>query len=449
MSQVSQKSIIVYGGVEKSSRRIKTLPPILDEYILGLEVDGIKNFEVLKWKSYSLKFYYFLTQKFCVSLVELENHFVNLELDDVLAYEEYIIHSFQSGKLSSGAKNSILLSAERLIDYLFNRNIVNFKYKRRKIECKSTFEIKNTNNDNASFIIEEFAQHLIQRDYSSIKVHQRYVLYFYSYIHSHLEDNSILALRKKHLEMFEKFLGKRINNEEITPGYVYQMLRSIRLFIQFLNDKKIVSFSYVISKHLIAQGKRSNEYVPKEDVVCMLKAVKTSSKLYERNVAVFLLLLETGCRPIEICSLKTTDINITESTITLYSKKSGQRKLKIERFVMRTIQKYLIKRTLIGTTIDTLFLLNSGDPITTSTVTNIFADINKNAFGKMLYSPKAFRHTYATNALENNNDFDKTSKSMGHLHWISTLYYLHRSQKRLLSNTLAFDPTELIKGGNL
>ena len=72
---------------------------------------------------------------------------------------------------------------------------------------------------------------------------------------------------------------------------------------------------------------------------------------------------------------------------------------------------------------------------------------NKKAFGKAKINAKALRHTYATNALENLNDFEEVSKSMGHLHWISTEYYVHKSIKRLLANSLPFNPLlPLIEG---
>lgn len=44
----------------------------------------------------------------------------------------------------------------------------------------------------------------------------------------------------------------------------------------------------------------------------------------------------------------------------------------------------------------------------------------------MKFSPKSLRHTFITNALNNQNNIDDVAKAVGHKHLISTLYYFYR-----------------------
>ena len=232
---------------------------------------------------------------------------------------------------------------------------------------------------------------------------------------------------------------------EISTSYVYQILKTVRLFVKYMKILRHINFSYEIPKHLIAHGKRANEYVPTEDIICLLRTIK-SLPLAVRNLAIFLLLVETGCRPIEICNLKMSDVDKRESTVTFFSNKSGYRKLKIDPFVMKALKNYIHYRAKSFTANNALFLGKNGRPLRTLSINVFLSKMNNLAFGQVKYSPKSFRHTYATNALDSHNDLDMTSKAMGHKHWKSTTYYLHRSQKRLLNNTLPYDPTSLLNG---
>lgn len=57
---------------------------------------------------------------------------------------------------------------------------------------------------------------------------------------------------------------------------------------------------------------------------------------------------------------------------------------------------------------------------------------------------RALRHTFITNAIDNNNDPFQVAETVGHKHLVSTQHYLHRSINRLLKNTLNHNPIEEI-----
>lgn len=175
----------------------------------------------------------------------------------------------------------------------------------------------------------------------------------------------------------------------------------------------------------------------------MLTAASAVSSYALRNLTIVMLIVETGCRPIEIANLDVDDLDPIESTIKLTSKKSGVRKLRLHHTVMEVIKKYMNMRKWFEINDQALFLLNNGKRMNSESITYLFASLNKVAFGQVLFTAKSLRHTFATNALSNNNDFDQVSKTLGHKHWISTMHYFHRSIKRLLNSSLPYDPTLL------
>lgn len=418
----------------KKKKRAPLLPPLMQKYLLHIQLEGCHPTVISKRKKYIKELYTYLSQELNILESNLEKNLSELNLKHLEKYEEHID---QSGQV----KRFPLFAVEKYMEYLFNNRIVNFHYRRQNhSKRKSSIPIPP--------VVDEFIIYLTNKNYGSLVQHRKAVMSFFSFLTKNFPEYEHSKINQTHIKKYEHFLGQRIIREEITPASVYQYLRSIRLYVEFLYSKKLIKFTYEIPKHFIAQGKRSNEYIPKEDVIYLLKALTNFPQHFVRNLAILLLLFETGCRPIEICNLKMSDIKISESMITLYSKKSGQRKLKINHVVLKAIKNYISLRSGYNVDHGALFLKGNFEPLTVKAISHVIAKANEIAFGKILYSPKTFRHTFATNALDNFNDFDQVSKSMGHKNWVSTMYYLHRSHKRLLTNTLLHDPTTFVKGGN-
>ena len=81
---------------------------------------------------------------------------------------------------------------------------------------------------------------------------------------------------------------------------------------------------------------RDNEYVSNQERLAFLNTIiRHNGRYFSRDMAICLLLIDTGCRPIEIAGLKINDFDTIESVIILNCKKSGQRKLKIHPFVCK------------------------------------------------------------------------------------------------------------------
>jgi site-specific recombinase XerD len=91
---------------------------------------------------------------------------------------------------------------------------------------------------------------------------------------------------------------------------------------------------------------------------------------------------------------------------------------------------------------DPLFTNNDGTPITSSCITTMIKEYNYITFEKIMFSAKSLRHNYITNAIDEGHNLDQISKSVGHKSWRATMHYLHRSIRRLLDNTLKYNPVK-------
>ncbi|MEK4290414.1 tyrosine-type recombinase/integrase [Paenibacillus sp. FSL P4-0502] len=279
---------------------------------------------------------------------------------------------------------------------------------------------------------------------------------FYKYLKEHFpnlkldEQSDFSNVRLHHIKEFEKYQLERASFKKISKKYVYSISRSLRMFFDYLRIKGISNIKYVPPSFLQRDSNRANEYVEVIDIRLMIdsffkeiSATNRNPKFLYRNLAIFLILLNTGCRPIEICNLSTSDIWLSEGAILLRSKKSGKRKLKLDREVVYYLKHYCEIRHTFNPKSNILFLKKDGDGMYQRNIYKVFQGVNKKTFNKMINSPKSLRHTYITNALDSLNDIRKVAEAAGHKIWSSTDYYRYRSTERLKNNTIEYDPTGL------
>jgi integrase/recombinase XerC len=241
---------------------------------------------------------------------------------------------------------------------------------------------------------------------------------------------------------YEQHLLNKIRDKSLKPYSAYCDLKTVRLFLKFLHFKKVINYKYEIPKSMIEPTKRLNLYVESKDIIQLAESILNQEKQFfkYRNLALLLLLVETGCRLVEASSILISDIKFTEKKIQLTSVKSGTRTLQLNDFVLDVLKKYFKIRERVNPKSDHFFLRSDGRKTHLYSLSNFLHVENIRAFGYVKVNARALRHTFITNAIDDNNDIVNLSSTMGHKHWVSTMHYLHRDKNRLLNNTLPYDP---------
>ncbi|QHA93123.1 site-specific integrase [Bacillus sp. N1-1] len=309
---------------------------------------------------------------------------------------------------------------------------------------KNIYKCKKKNTLNFTIGIQEFKKYMEESNYCSAIDHSTRVKYFTKVLYKELgypEKTEDYKIKPIHIEIFEKHLQEKINKGSISVPTSYVYLLSIRHFCEFLSIRKVINFVYTIPQHFRSNAKRSNEYVEVEAILKLINSVNSRDNAIKfRNISIILLILETGCRPIEVCNINISDLNFSERTIILRSVKSGQRKLLLNKELIKILKLYLSTRELYHPSSNSFFLRINGLRISRKSITNMFHQESIRAFGYKYISAKALRHTYATNAIDSGTHIEDLSNSMGHKHWISTYYYVNKNVNRLLKNTLIYNP---------
>ncbi|MGM0836748.1 MAG: tyrosine-type recombinase/integrase [Bacillota bacterium] len=295
--------------------------------------------------------------------------------------------------------------------------------------------------------VEEFGRHLEDCNYSAVTIesYKIQIRKITKDIRSkfNISFDSIsdfIDISEDFLITFENYIFQRIEKKELTPQSAHHCMKAYKAFMHFLYNR--VPYKYEIPRNLLFPTRRANLFIEQKDIIHLAESIKQNKNLIRktRSYALLLLYIETGCRPIEASNLLVTDINFTEKTIRLYSIKSGTRKLKLDSFVIKAMKHYMIIRESLGLKNDYFFVKNNGERTNTKYLTLQIYIENKKAFGQIKVHARALRHTYVTNAFENNNVFQDISDTLGHKHWVSTLHYQHKSVERLLKNSLPHNP---------
>lgn len=409
------------------------------------------------------------SKKFCHELASLCNKSIhsleawrNVNLDHLLIYEQYLKQKLDCKEIKIRTAYNTLYSVKIFLAFLTKKNGIMYEYeipkefantgsKSKYIRKKSKKIVKKKKSYPKFF--NDFEKFLCNNNYSSttIQCHKarlsKFLKDFSTYCRVEIiSEDDLSQINLETISVYENHLINRVSRKEIKQTTAYECMKTVRLFLLYLRSEQKLKFKYDIPRQFVVQPIRENSYVYQEVILELIKSILSNpSKIRIRNLALLLLYVDTGCRPIEASNTQLSDLDLSEKTIKLSCAKSGMRKLSINRLTVNVLKQYLLLREELSPNSDYLFLNSYGEKPTSQYLTTILLLENKKAFGVSKVTARGLRHTYVTNALDNKNDFKEVSETMGHKHWVSTLYYLHRSTERLLTNTLPFNPLALIE----
>lgn len=228
-----------------------------------------------------------------------------------------------------------------------------------------------------------------------------------------------------------------------------------RLYVRHLTTEKTYSestvnrmlssarsfFSYAVRNALVEANpfslislKKSRSSLP--SVLTVSEVVQLLSLSYEdfpttRNMLLFSMLYDTGCRISEALAITEGDVAHLQRQIRIVGKGKKVRYVFYTERTQSLITYYLsLKHSLFGKTAQ-LFCSDSGKQLPQSTVGSIFARYRQTLGWQKSFTPHVLRHSYATHLLDNGSDIRLVQELLGHASISTTQIYTHVSQKRL------------------
>lgn len=266
----------------------------------------------------------------------------------------------------------------------------------------------------------------------SIKAYYSDILNFIKFIN---EQNDKLI----NSENLIKYIDSLRTIKKLKDSSIKRKIISLKIFTQYLYNYSIID-TYPF--HRLKFKYKREHTLPKtltiEEVKKLLYCITSSFsltssnfKIFEgtRDLAIIDLLISTGIRIGEVCSIKLNDINIINKTLLIHGKGRKERLLYLSSSeTINNIKKWLDIRS--NHLNNYLFLNRYGNPLTIHSIEDIFykyrdiSKINPNS------TPHYLRHTFATNLLTNGADIRSVQEILGHSNISTTEIYTEISLNR-------------------
>ena len=207
---------------------------------------------------------------------------------------------------------------------------------------------------------------------------------------------------------------------------------SLKIFAQYLFDNNfLTTYPFQKLKFKYKQEHKLPKILTIEEVEKLLNCITSSFslsssnfKIYEgtRDLAIIDLLISTGIRIGEICSIKLADINIKNKTLLIHGKGKKERLLFLScEDTIKNLKKWLDIRS--NHQNNHLFLNRYGNPLTIHSIEDIFYKYRDLAKINPIATPHYLRHTFATNLLINGADIRSVQEILGHSNISTTEIY--------------------------
>lgn len=253
-----------------------------------------------------------------------------------------------------------------------------------------------------------------------------------NHLHDYLGDVEIETITSTDLRRFLDYLRREYVPTRLDGDTSPLSARSIRNYWVALRSMWTWATAELGIEHIVESintPKVSDtiiEPLTQNEIARLLKCTPTTADgrrnpYHRRNVALILVLLDTGIRVSELCNLKRRDLDLETGRIAVINGKGNKsRMVYIGDRARRGLWRYLAENELAEDA-SPIFPNTDGFPLSRSRVRKIVANLGKRADVKNVY-PHRFRHTFAIQYLRNGGDIFTLQRLLGH----STLEMVRR-----------------------
>lgn len=302
-------------------------------------------------------------------------------------------------------------------------------------------DLKNYNEkDNLKAYIDKFLYYeevVIGKSYNTIKSYKKDIMQFIDYLNEYEEIKDFEEVETMTFRSFIAYLnsGDKENSrnniqKSVSKRSINRKISALRTFFKYLQEKKIVKTNKVAYITMPKFEKELPNVLNKEDINKLRDAVNTEKITGIRDRLIIELLYSSGIRASELIDLNEYMVNIEEREIRVIGKGNKERITFFSENTKKWLEKYIEekRRKYSNYTKDTIFTNSRGEKLTTRSLRRLIADYAKKAGLQKEVTPHVFRHTFATELLNNGVDIRYLQELLGHSSISTTQVYTHVSK---------------------
>ncbi|MCX7999765.1 MAG: tyrosine-type recombinase/integrase [Leptospiraceae bacterium] len=238
---------------------------------------------------------------------------------------------------------------------------------------------------------------------------------------SYLEiDHKTVRSYFSHLHLTQK-LDKKSQSRKLS---------ALRSFYKYLFQREIISTNPVLYVSFPKIRKNiPKHFTPIEMETILETEIQKTPLIEKRNRAILEVLYSTGMRVFELVNARLENFSEKEAQIKILGKRNKERFVFLGKPALATLCEYLELR---GNPKKGYVFLNArGDKLTTRGVQYILEQFQKETGFRKKITPHKFRHTFATDLLNEGADIRHVQEMLGHESLSSTQIYLSVTKDRL------------------
>lgn len=226
---------------------------------------------------------------------------------------------------------------------------------------------------------------------------------------------------------------KYLYSLNISKSSISRKLSSIRGLYNYLVREDIVKDNYFNRINNPKKDKYLPKFLKDEEVNKIFEVCKYDTPINQRNSVIIELLYATGIRVSELVNIKISDIDINERTIKVVGKGSKERMVIFNNHTKKAIEIYLNDGYNEFNKLSSGYLIlnKDGNKLSDRYIRNIINKLVTKAGLDIKISPHTFRHTFATDMLEDGSDLMTVKELLGHESLNTTSIYTHVTNEQI------------------
>lgn len=181
--------------------------------------------------------------------------------------------------------------------------------------------------------------------------------------------------------------------ERLSSVSVHTKVRAIRAFFSWLHKEGFTEENILQNLTPPKMPKRFVKVLSQDETEAILRAMDSDNSIGARDLAIMLILFDTGLRLSEVSGLKMADVSLDRGYMKVFGKGSKERIVPIGSTVTSSVQRYIsfFRAQPAYPDLDRVFLTIDGYPLTANTIYLMVKRLGQKAGVERLY-PHLCRH---------------------------------------------------------
>ncbi len=306
-------------------------------------------------------------------------------------------------------------------------------------------------NENLVMYVDKFLYYeevILGKSFNTIRGYRRDLLQFMEYLEEYEEIHNFEEIEMMTFRSFIAYLNspKRLEKDEnvkssnkkaklkpVSKRSINRKISALRTFFKYLQEIKVIETNKASYINVPKFEKELPNVINRDDLNNLRHVINTEKITGIRDRLIIELLYSSGLRSIELINLSEFMIDIEEREIRVVGKSDKERITFFSENAKKWLIKYIEekKKQYANYTREVLIVNSKGKKLTTRSLRRLISAHAHEAGIEKEITPHVFRHSFATELLNNGVDIRYLQELLGHSSIAATQVYTHVSKSLL------------------